>query len=165
MKISFEAERYLRYVPFRLPWTMCVQEKLPPGAAGALVNQTHLFADLFVLIDATEKEMYEAIDGRRSIGEIVATVEGSAPRARDFSKNYGGTTKWCLIRLERTTQRSLLNNDENVKLYAISVDPPDASRDLADKIASDGKGKINFPLLRRSGPQNHRCIRPSRSRI
>lgn len=27
------------------------------------------------------------------------------------------------------------------------MDPPDASRDLADKIASDGKGKINFPLL------------------
>lgn len=84
LKISFDDDRYLRYVPFRLPWTMCVQEKLPPGAAGALVNQTHLFADLFVLIDATEKEMYEAIDGRRSIGEIVATVEGSAPRARDF---------------------------------------------------------------------------------
>jgi len=27
------------------------------------------------------------------------------------------------------------------------VDPPDASRNLADKIASDGKGKVSFPLL------------------
>lgn len=34
-----------------------------------------------------------------------------------------------------------------MKLYAISVDPPDASRNLADKIASDGKGKVSFPLL------------------
>ena len=84
LKISFDDERYLRYVPFRLPWTMCVQEKLPPGAAGALVNETHLFADLFVLIDAAEKEVYEAIDGRRTIGKIVATVDGSPPRARDF---------------------------------------------------------------------------------
>ena len=40
-----------------------------------------------------------------------------------------------------------MNKDENVKLYAISVDPPDASRSLAEKIASDGKGKVTFPLL------------------
>ena len=40
-----------------------------------------------------------------------------------------------------------MNKDENVELYAISVDPPDASRSLADKIASDGKGKVSFPLL------------------
>lgn len=40
-----------------------------------------------------------------------------------------------------------MNKDENVKLYAISVDSPDASRNLTDKIASDGKGKVSFPLL------------------
>jgi len=27
------------------------------------------------------------------------------------------------------------------------VDPPDASKNLADKIASDGKGKVSYPLL------------------
>ena len=37
--------------------------------------------------------------------------------------------------------------DENVKLYAISVDPPDVSKNFAEKIASDGKGKVGFPLL------------------
>ena len=86
LKVRFDDEHYLRYVPFRLPWTMCVQDQqqLPPEAAGALVNQTHLFPDLFILIDAKEKEIYDAIDGRRTIGQIVDTVEGSAPRARDF---------------------------------------------------------------------------------
>ena len=44
--------------------------------------------------------------------------------------------------------RSLLKKDESVKLYAISIDPPDISRNFAAKIASDGKGKVNFPLLR-----------------
>ncbi len=65
---------------------MCVQdqEQLPAEAAGALVNQTHLFPDLFILIDAKEKEIYDAIDGRRTIGQIVDTVEGSGARARDF---------------------------------------------------------------------------------
>lgn len=37
--------------------------------------------------------------------------------------------------------------DDNVKLYAISVDPPDISKNFAEKIASDGKGKVGFPLL------------------
>ena len=51
--------------------------------------------------------------------------------------------------------RSLLKKDENVKLYAISVDPPDVSKTFADKIASDKKGEINFPLLSDPG---HRVI-------
>jgi peroxiredoxin len=42
-----------------------------------------------------------------------------------------------------------------VKLYAISVDPPDVSKSFADKIASDGKGQVNFPLL--SDPE-HKII-------
>lgn len=37
--------------------------------------------------------------------------------------------------------------DENIKLYALSVDPPDASTKLAEKIASDGKGNVGFSLL------------------
>ena len=84
LRISFDGERYLRYVPIRLPWTMCVQEQLPPGAAGVLINQTHLFHDLFIVIDPQQKQMYDAIDGRRSIAEIVETVSGSGTRARDF---------------------------------------------------------------------------------
>ena len=32
-------------------------------------------------------------------------------------------------------------------LYAISVDPPDVSKSFAEKIESDGKGKVNFSLL------------------
>jgi len=40
-----------------------------------------------------------------------------------------------------------LNKGENVKLYAISVDPPDVSKDFAEKIASDGKGAVTFPIL------------------
>lgn len=83
-KISFDDERYLGYVPVRLPWTMCLQDRIPPGAAGALVNQTHLFHDLYILIDAKEKQIFEAIDSRRSIAEIVEMVEGASPLAREF---------------------------------------------------------------------------------
>ena len=81
-KVHFDDERYLRYVPIRLPWTMCIQDQIPAGSAGVLVNQTHVFSDLFVVIDAQEKQMYDAIDGRRSISEIMESVEGKP--ARDF---------------------------------------------------------------------------------
>ncbi len=40
-----------------------------------------------------------------------------------------------------------MKKDENVKLYAISVDPPDVSKDFARKIAADGKGELKFPIL------------------
>ncbi len=42
-----------------------------------------------------------------------------------------------------------------MKLYALSVDPPDVSKTFAEKIASDGKGALGFPIL--SDP-NHKVI-------
>ena len=83
-RVRFDDESYLRYVPIRRSWTICVQERLPPGVAGALLNQTHVFDDLYVFIDEREKRMFEAIDGRRSVEEIVENVEGSAGRAAQF---------------------------------------------------------------------------------
>ncbi|PYS37952.1 MAG: hypothetical protein DMF71_17620 [Acidobacteria bacterium] len=51
--------------------------------------------------------------------------------------------------------RTFLKHGENVKLFAISVDPPDVSKNFADKIASDGKGALSFPIL--SDPE-HKVI-------
>ena len=51
--------------------------------------------------------------------------------------------------------RTLLKERENVKLYAISVDPADVSKDFAKKIATDGNGEVNFPIL--SDPE-HKII-------
>jgi peroxiredoxin len=43
--------------------------------------------------------------------------------------------------------RTLLKKDENVRLFAISTDPPDVSKEFATKLAADGRGEISFPLL------------------
>jgi len=51
--------------------------------------------------------------------------------------------------------RTCLSKDDNVRLFAISVDPPDVSKEFAAKIAADGRGEINFPIL--SDP-DHRTI-------
>ena len=84
-KVSFDGDEFLRYVPVRRAWTTCVQnQQLPPGAAGVLLNQTHTFDDLFLPVNEVEKQLYEAIDGKRSISEIVEAVKYSSPHARDF---------------------------------------------------------------------------------
>ena len=85
-RITFDDERYLHYVPIRLPFTMCVKEGLPPGFAGALVNQTHIFDDLYVLVNEQENQLWEAIDGRRSIAEIAESLPGA--RSEFFEKLY-----------------------------------------------------------------------------
>jgi SAM-dependent methyltransferase len=84
-RVRFDGDDFLRYVPVRLPWTMCVQQSLPEGAAGVLVNQTHIFRDLFFIINAHEKQVFEAIDGRRSVAEIIETVNETGTNvAREF---------------------------------------------------------------------------------
>lgn len=85
-KVRFDDDSYLGYVPIRLPWTRSLQQSLPPGAAGALVNQTHVFSDLFILINSEEKEIFDAIDGRRSISEIGESVNDAALAPHFFEK-------------------------------------------------------------------------------
>lgn len=48
-----------------------------------------------------------------------------------------------------------MQKNENVKLYAISIDPPEISKEFAAKLAADGLGEISFPLLSDS---DHRTI-------
>jgi len=69
-KIGFEGDDWLGYVPIRVPDTVVVEERLPPRAAAVLINRNHSFTDIYLPIDADEKKLFDAIDGRRSIGEI-----------------------------------------------------------------------------------------------
>ena len=83
-KVNFDGEDYLHYVPVRRAWTICMEKQIPPGAAGVLLNQTHMFDDLFLPVNETEKKMYNAIDGQRNISEIAEAVKDSSPLAREF---------------------------------------------------------------------------------
>ena len=60
--------------------------------------------------------------------------------------------------------RTLLKTGENVKLHAISIDPPEVSKKFAEKIAADGKGSLDFPLLSDPGHKiidTYRLLDPS----
>jgi SAM-dependent methyltransferase len=82
--VRFDDEGALAYVPIRLPWTTLVQERLPPGAAGVLLNRSHAHPDLVLPIDAHEKDLFQRIDGHRTIAEIAgqaSAMDSLAARA------------------------------------------------------------------------------------
>ena len=81
--VSFEGDAWVGYVPIRMSDTICVQERLPPGGAGVLINQTHTYRDLYMPIDSTEKGLFDAIDGDSSISEIVERTLASARKKVD----------------------------------------------------------------------------------
>ena len=94
--VSFAGDAWLGYVPLRMPDTICVQERLPPCAAGVLINQTHAYRDLFIPIDSTEKRLFDAIDGSRSIGGIVEkTLPSSQTKSQlDLARTFFEKLWW-----------------------------------------------------------------------
>ncbi len=84
------------------------------------------------------------------------TVKLSAGRghAKTVIVFYRGS--WCPFCVRQLSElRALIQPGEHVNLYAVSVDPVEKSKALAAKIASDGKGAMNYQLL--SDP-NHAII-------
>ena len=53
--IDFDGDAWLDYVPMRVPDTIMVRERLPPGAAAVLINRHHTYTDLYLPIDRAAK--------------------------------------------------------------------------------------------------------------
>ena len=82
-QVDFEGDAWHDLVPIHLPDTICVQERLPPGAAAVLINRTHTYTDIYLSIDKQEKRLFDAIDGQRTIREIAQT-HGTLEASRTF---------------------------------------------------------------------------------
>jgi len=72
--LSFAGDAWPSYVPIRMPDTICVDERLPPGMAGVLINRNHTYTDVYLPIDPQERRLFDAIDGKRTIAEIALTL-------------------------------------------------------------------------------------------
>jgi hypothetical protein len=82
--IAFAGSAWRSYIPLRLPWTLCIRDRVPPGFAAVLINRAHTYADLALPIDAGEERFYRAIDGIRSTAAICRDVadDGGEEQAR-----------------------------------------------------------------------------------
>ena len=80
--ITFAGDRWRHYAPIALPWTVRVRNRLPPGSVAVLINQSHTFTDLILTVDSFEDRLLGAIDGSRTLGEILQI----ASHERDFER-------------------------------------------------------------------------------
>jgi SAM-dependent methyltransferase len=84
--ITFGGDAWGSCVPLRLPWTLCIRDRVPPGSVAVLINRGHSYPDLALPINAAQEKIFAAIDGIRSIDQI---LQGTAAaigddRARRF---------------------------------------------------------------------------------
>jgi SAM-dependent methyltransferase len=84
--IRFDSDAWRGYVPLRLPWTLCIRDRVPPGSVAVLINRSHSDPDLALPIDAVRERVLTAIDGHRSIDEILRGAAGEIgeEQARGF---------------------------------------------------------------------------------
>ena len=75
--ITFDGDAWRDYVPLRLPWSLSIQDRLPPGSAAVLINRAHTYPDLALPIDAAQQRIFSEIDGNRSIDEILRGAAGA----------------------------------------------------------------------------------------
>jgi SAM-dependent methyltransferase len=87
--ITFSGDDWLGYVPIRMPDTICVQERLPPGSAAVLINRAHTHTDIYLPIDARGQRLLEAVDGKRRIGEMLTN-----PAERDAARSLFERLWW-----------------------------------------------------------------------
>ena len=59
-----------RWVPVAVPTALAVEERLPAGAAAALIERAHTDTDLVLFVDRRQLDMFRAIDGRRTVGRL-----------------------------------------------------------------------------------------------
>jgi SAM-dependent methyltransferase len=69
-----------QWVPIPAPTAIAVQERLPPGAAAALINRAHTDSDLVLFADRHQYEIFRSIDGSRSIAQLGADASAFVER-------------------------------------------------------------------------------------
>ena len=69
--INFVGEQWENWIPIRLPWTICVRDRVPPGSIAVLINPAHKHTDLVLPIEASEAHLFDQIDGVRTLDAIL----------------------------------------------------------------------------------------------
>jgi peroxiredoxin len=73
----------------------------------------------------------------------LSSARGHAPTVLVFYRGY-----WCPFCARQLSElRTLLKENEEVRLLAVSVDDHEKTKQLVEKIAADGRGRINYTML------------------
>jgi SAM-dependent methyltransferase len=75
--ITFEGDAWRRFVPVRIPWTLTIKDRAPAGFSAVLINPSHTYPDLALFVDAAQERLLAAIDGERSLAQILQSAATS----------------------------------------------------------------------------------------
>jgi SAM-dependent methyltransferase len=70
-RMSLGGDEWRGYIPIRMSDTILVRDRLPPGAEAVLINRTHTYRDIVMALNSMEARLFEAVDGTRTIGDIL----------------------------------------------------------------------------------------------
>jgi SAM-dependent methyltransferase len=83
--IAFDGKAWRGFVPVRIPWMLTIKDRAPAGFSAVLINPSHTYPDLALFVDAAQERLLTAIDGERSVGEIMKSAGGiEEERGRQF---------------------------------------------------------------------------------
>jgi SAM-dependent methyltransferase len=93
--VNFAGDTWRRYVPIRMSDTICVQERLPVGAAAVLINRSHSYSDIFMPVSSIEKRLFDAVDGNCTIGDILSrTISPQEQSHQDLARTFFERLWW-----------------------------------------------------------------------
>lgn len=73
----------------------------------------------------------------------LSATRGKVPTVLVFYRGY-----WCPFCAHQLSElRSLVKAGEQVRVLAVSVDDHEKTKQLIDRIAADGNGAVNYPML------------------
>jgi SAM-dependent methyltransferase len=75
--IAFDRDAWRSYVPVGLPSSRYIRDRAPPGFAAVLINPSHIYPDLALFIEPKQERLLAALDGERSVGEILESAAGA----------------------------------------------------------------------------------------
>ena len=68
--LDFAALDAAGWAPIVVPTALAVEERLPPGAAAALLNRAHVDTDLVLFVDRPHLERFRSMDGARTVADL-----------------------------------------------------------------------------------------------
>jgi SAM-dependent methyltransferase len=111
--IHFTGQQWRDYVPIRLPWTLCIRDGVPPGSTAVLLNPAHKHRDLLLPLTWAQDHLLGAIDGARTLGDIVTacgTTKGAQRALQFFEQLY--RYDQIVFDASRTVARTPLDHPE-----------------------------------------------------
>ncbi len=81
--VNFDGNHWLDYIPIPIFGTIVVEERLPAGAAAVLINRAHTQTDIYLPVSASEKKIFNAIDGECSVRDLIG-ITGNISEARSL---------------------------------------------------------------------------------